>query len=190
MRFRKGCIPRFAAERASARRAGPRMAGFNSPVRPTREGPLALHEVDQDVVAEVLRRREERPSAVDLGHLLDERSQRSVGAEAERVDPDLFLRAPHDLTERGLDRLAHRRIVEERVPVRGDVGGRFAVGDHDDLLRARLAGEQLAGEHEPVVHVRAVHEVPRHLGELRRGEHPSGLGEPDDAEVVARELRA
>src|SRR6056297_4361600 len=74
------------------------------------EGSLALHEVHQDVVAEMFGRGEERSPPVDLGHLLDERPQRSVGAQPEGVDADLFLRAAHDLTQRGLDGLAHRWI--------------------------------------------------------------------------------
>ena len=51
------------------------------------------------------------------------------------------------------------------------------------------AGEQLAGEHEAVVHVRAVHEVPLTLGQLCGGEDARRLAEPDDAQVVAGELR-
>jgi hypothetical protein len=69
------------------------------------------------------------------------------------------------------------------------VGGRLAVGDHDDLLGAGLLREQLAGEHEAVLHVGAVHEVPAHLGQLRGGELAGHLAEADDAQVVARELR-
>ena len=48
----------------------------------------------------------------------------------------------------------------------------------------------LAGEQEAVLHVRAVHEVPRHLGQLLGLQLAGDLAEADDAEVVARELRA
>ena len=48
--------------------------------------------------------------------------------------------------KRGVDRLVHRRVVEEHLAVGAvEVGGRLAVGDHDDLLGARLAGEHAAG---------------------------------------------
>ena len=69
------------------------------------------------------------------------------------------------------------------------MGGGLAVGDHDDLLRAGLAGQQAAGDHEAVLHVGAVGEVPRHLRQLRRGQLVGRLGEAHDAQVVARELR-
>ncbi len=77
--------------------------------------------------------------------------------------------------------------MEEDLAV-GDVGGRFTVGDHDDLAAAALVGQHPAGEHEGVLHVGAVDEVPRHLGELRRFQLAGHLGEADDPEEVAGEL--
>ena len=67
--------------------------------------------------------------------------------------------------------------------------GRFAVGDHDDLLRPVLLGEQLSGQHESVLHVGSVHKVPRHRGNLRRGEDARRLAETDKTDVIARVLR-
>src|SRR6187431_2830446 len=115
MRLRKGCISRFARSAREHAEPARRRTPSARPTRPTSEGSLALHEVDEHVVAEVLRCGEEGPPVIDLGHLLDERAQRTVGAEAERVDPDLLASAPHDLTQRGLDRLTDRRVVEERI---------------------------------------------------------------------------
>ena len=54
---------------------------------------------------------------------------------------------------------------------------------------AGLAGEHAPAEQEPVLHVGAVDEVPRHLGQLLRLELAGDLAEADDAEEVARELR-
>ena len=90
-----------------------------------------------------------------------------------------------DLPQRGLHRLAHRRVVEEDIAVAVDVGGRLAVGDHDDLLGAGLLGQQLAAEQEGVLHVGAVDEVPGDLGELLGRELAGHLAEPHDPEVVA-----
>jgi len=47
--------------------------GVSAGASTARELALVLDEVDQHVVAEVLRRGEERPAAVDLGELFDER---------------------------------------------------------------------------------------------------------------------
>ena len=69
------------------------------------------------------------------------------------------------------------------------MSGRLSVGDHDDLLRAALARQHAAAEHEPVLHVRAVDEVPRDLGEVFGLQLARDRREADDAEVVARELR-
>ena len=88
------------------------------------------------------------------------------GAEHERVDADAGAGAAQHLAQRRLDRLGHRRVAEEHVAARRDVRRRFAVGDHDDLLGAVLAAEQLAGERQAVVHVGAVHVVPARLGDL------------------------
>ena len=66
-----------------------------------------------------------------------------------------------------------------------DVGRRFTVGDHDDLLGPALAGEHLAGQLEPVLHVGAVDEVPAHLGQLLGGEHTGHLRERHQAHEVA-----
>ena len=99
------------------------------------------------------------------------------------------LRAALHLAQRHLDRARRRRVVEVRVAV-FDVGGRLAVGDHDDLLLARLRRQQLAGERERVLHVGAPLEVPRRLGEPL-GLHLAGdATEAHHSEVVARELRA
>ena len=98
-------------------------------------------------------------------------------------------RAAHHFPQRGLDGLLHGRVVEEHVAARRDVRRRLAVGDHDDLLRAGLAGQHLAGQREAVVHVGAVGEVPADLGQLRRRQLVRRLAEADEAHVVARELR-
>ena len=115
--------------------------------------------------------------------------QRLRRAEHERVDANSGVGAAHDLAQRRLDRLAHRRVVEVDVAIGQYVGGRLAVGDHDDLLRPVLATEQLARQRQGVVHVRAVHVVPARLRDLGGVDHPRRLGEHDDAEVVAWELR-
>ena len=110
---------------------------------------LPSHEVDEHVVTEILRRGEERTTPVDLGHLLDECAQRPVGAEHERVDADLLLRAAHDLAQRCLDRLARRRIVEERMPS----GVMCAVGSPSVIMMICLVpdslGQQLRASVKP-----------------------------------------
>jgi hypothetical protein len=56
-------------------------------------------------------------------------------------------------------------------------------------LGAALAREQATGDLEAVLHVRAVDEVPRDLGELLGLELAGRLAEAHDAHVVAGELR-
>ena len=55
---------------------------------------------------------------------------------------------------------------------------------------ARVLGEQLLGDHERVVHVRAEHRlVPAHVGQLLGLQLAGVGGEADDVEAVALELR-
>ena len=68
------------------------------------------------------------------------------------------------------------------------MGGGLAVGDHDHLLGAALAGEHAAREQQRVLHVRAPFEVPAHLGQLLRRNLPRDSPEAHEAEVVAWEL--
>ena len=77
---------------------------------------------------------------------------------------------------------------KHRLAVGLDVGGRLAVGDHDDLLGARLTRELRAGEQHRVLHVRAPLEVPAHLGQQLRLHLTGDPSEAHEPEVVAREL--
>ena len=123
-----------------------------------------LDEVDEHVVAEGLVRGKERAPAVHLGDLLDERGEVARGIEHEGVDANAISRTPHDFAQREVDRLVRRRVREVRVTLRIDVGGGLTISDHDYLLGARLLREHGARQHEPVLHVGAVHVVPGHLG--------------------------
>src|SRR5919198_2436250 len=94
------------------RRAGRKRTGGMLPVVSS-EGMLgelrnlsgpSRHEVDEDVLAQPLRRRIEGASAVEPGHERNELGQRPGSLEHERVDRDPLLRAALDLAEGLLDR--------------------------------------------------------------------------------------
>src|SRR6476646_6642136 len=127
-----GAVTRFGRPRASAGPAGP-----------------VRHEVDEDVLAEVLRRRVERPAPVEPGHQGHELRQRPRPLEHEGVDRDPLARAALDLAEGLLDRPPRRRVAELDLAVLA-VGGGLAVRDHDDLaIAAVLPAEDPPRQHQP-----------------------------------------
>ena len=65
------------------------------------------------------------------------------------------------------------------------MGRRLAVGDHDDLLRPGPVGQHAPAQKQAVLHVGAVDEVPRHLGELLGLDLARHLGEADQPQEVA-----
>src|SRR5450759_3335025 len=114
---------KWSASCASTTGRSPRIDTGCDPAgrRPTGRGsagaPLLaslLEEVDQHVVAQVVRRGEERPSPVQLHHALDEAAQVVALIEHEGVDADALARAAHHLFERLLDGDRRRRVLEER----------------------------------------------------------------------------
>ena len=148
---------------------------------------FAVEEVDEHVLTERVGRGEEGAAAVEPGHLLDEVAQCGRRIEHERVDTDAVAGAPCHLAHRCFNGLVHRWIVEEHLAVIHHVGSRFPVGDHHDLSGSGLAGEQLPGETQTVLHVRSVHEIPRDCGQIGRVEDPRHLAEADDSQVIAGE---
>src|SRR5262249_50805872 len=83
--------------RAARRLSAARLAGFAVLS-------ALVEEVDQHVVAEGVRRREEGAAAVQLHHPLDEAAEVIALVEHERVDADAVTGAAHDLLEGLLDR--------------------------------------------------------------------------------------
>src|SRR5438445_1296020 len=152
---------------------------------------LVADVVDQDVLAQAIGAGEERAALVDAGQLLDELRQHAALLEHERIDGDPLARAALDFLQRLLERAPRRRVGERRLDP-FHVGGRLAVGDHDDLLvAALLAPEELPRQLEAMVHVGPdVPLGPRQARELLGGELAGVEREPDDPEAVARELAA
>src|SRR5262245_63424824 len=112
---------------------------------------LVADVVDQDVLAEAVGAREERAALVDAGQLVDELREHLALLEHEGVDRDALARAALDFLQRLLERAAGRRIGEVGLEAL-HVGGRLAVGDHDDLLvAALLSPEELPGELEAIM---------------------------------------
>ena len=68
------------------------------------------------------------------------------------------------------------------------MGGGFAVGDHDDLLRAGLLFELGPREQQRVLHVGAPLEIPAEFGEQLGLDVTSDTAERHEAEVVIRKL--
>ena len=113
--------------------------------------------------------------------------QAGVGVQREDVDRRSGAGHPLDLGHRAGDRLGHRRPAEERRPVVLQVGGRLAVGDHqDDRLGVAVVGEEPPGQHQAVLQVGALQRVHGQLGERLGPEHLRGRGEPDDLDGVLR----
>ena len=75
------------------------------PSAPADQAALVVDEVHEDVVAQVLVGREERPSTIHLRYLLDKVLQIVGDIEHEGIDPDVFSRALRNLGERQIDRL-------------------------------------------------------------------------------------
>src|SRR5438309_5417729 len=152
---------------------------------------LVADVVDQNVLAEAIGAREERAALVDAGQLLDELRQHPALLEHERVDGDPLARAALDLLQRFLERAPGGRVGEVGFAA-FHVGGRLAVGDHDDLLVATLLPPQKPPrELEAVVHVGAdVPLAPRELQKVFGLELFRVEGEPEDVQAVARELAA
>ena len=150
--------------RLGRRRLAPRIRPYDTRFVRRRD------EVDQDVLAEALRRRVERPAAIQLRVM---RATNSASAR-DRSSMNVLIVIPSFVqrcTSRrvSLDRPPRRRVAELDLAAL-EVGRRLAVGDDDDLLvRRRLAGEDPAGEHQPVLEVRAVLvAVPGQLGQRVR----------------------
>ena len=121
-----------------------------------------------------------------MGHEL---GQRPRSFEHERVDRDPGLRAALNLAQGLLDRPPRGRIVELHLAVL-EVGGRLAVGDdHDLAVGGPAAGQDPAGQEEPVLEVRAVLvAVPGELGQRPRPDLAGVVGKADHGQVVARVL--
>ena len=163
--------------------------------RPAPHTPLrasSLEVVDEQVLAETVRTRVERPPLVDAGHALDEGPQARAVVEHERVDGDPAPGDALDLAQRLL-RGPHADPAERQRPLAvqpaaREVRRRLAVGDHDDVLvAARMARQQLGAEPQPVLEIgeRVAH-VPARLGQVAQLELDGAREEADDGEVVAR----
>ena len=102
-----------------------------------------LDEVHEHVVAERLGCREERPTAVDLGQLLDERGERARRVEHERVDPDLLASAATHLEQRGVERMTELnrgRAFFTTPQTLGDFVLVDFIEQKREMLRGRRAG--------------------------------------------------
>src|SRR4030095_225603 len=199
------CIARGAIRRSSESRAGRsnrsgrrllrfrELAQRNSGRSALTGGSTALRDVtalvtdvvDESVLAEAVGTGEERAALVDAGQLLDELREHPALLEHERVDGDALARAALDFLQRLLERAPCRRIGEVRLQA-FHVGGRLAVGDHDDLLvAALLPPQELPRELEAVVHVGAdVPFGPRELRELLGLELARIEREAEDVQAV------
>src|ERR1700728_1483284 len=96
-------------------------ADLGAAAHPLASGGSLPYEIDEEVVAERLGRRVKRATTIDRGHLLDERAQSPGLVENEGVDDDALAGAAEHLGKRGVDRLAHRWVVEEDLAVVEDV---------------------------------------------------------------------
>src|SRR5258708_7804568 len=109
---------------------------------------FALHEIHQQVLAEVLRGGEVGFAAAHLGDFLNEVDQGIVGGQHEGVDHDVGAFALVDFLQSFTD---HKWVEAEGVFVDAAVveseRGRLAVGDHDDLAHVLALAEQNALGH-------------------------------------------
>ena len=100
--------------------------------------------VDQDVFSQPLRRRKERPAAIDPRHLLDEGGEHIALLEHEGVDRDVLARAPLNLY---LVEGGYPIIVEEMMVGALGVGG--ASGGDEECGHAALT--KVLGPQPPIV---------------------------------------
>ena len=98
-----------------------------------------FQEVDEDVIAKVVRAGKERSSTIHLGHFFDKLAEVAVGVKHENVDTDVFLGGSSYFFQGGFYRFGTWRIVEVGLPAGTYVRGWFSVCDHDDLFGATLS---------------------------------------------------
>ena len=106
------------------------------------------------------------------------------GIEHEDIDPNVVASALFDFLQSERHRLGRRRVVELGFAKGIDMGCRFPIGDHEDLLRAGLSRQHLPGELEAMLHIGSVDVIPRKFREFIRWDFTGDLAKGDHAQVV------
>ncbi len=152
---------------------------------------FALHVVHEEILAEVVGRGEIGFALAHFGNFLDKVDEAVIGGEHEGVDEDSSALAFVDFLKSFADdeRIEAEGVFVDTAVVESE-GGRFAIGDHDDLAHVLALAEQDALRHAKAFAGIGVVGTDLNAGELTERDFFGGIVEENEVESVAGILRA